>query len=103
MFGHDYWGSSYWGESYWGPVGEAASAALTSEPPTVSMRSGFRVKPEDLVLDPYDRIWVHRSEVDDVNPQEFVRGRKDRQRVRRGFPEPDDHFLSTNDVTRESL
>lgn len=69
----------------------------------ISQRSGFKVKAEDMVRDPYDKIWVHRSEVDEVNPQEFVRGRKDRQRVKRGFPEPDDRFLSTNEVTRESL
>lgn len=69
----------------------------------VSQRSGFRVKAEDLVKDPDARIWVHRDEVDEVNPQDFVRGRRDKQRVRRGFPEPDDRFLSTNEVTRESL
>lgn len=69
---------------------------------TISQRSGFRVPAKDLVRDPYDNIMVARDEVDEINPQEYVRGRRDKQRSR-GYPEPDDVFLTTNQVTRESL
>lgn len=69
----------------------------------ISQRSGFRVKAEDLVKDPDARIWVHRDEVDEVNPQEFVRGRRDRQRKRNTYPEPADVFLTTNQVSRNDL
>lgn len=37
------------------------------------------------------------------HPQDMVRGRKDLQRVPDPRPEPEDTFLSDNEVTRDSL
>jgi hypothetical protein len=37
------------------------------------------------------------------HPQDFVRGRRDRQSVPDARPEPPDHFLEVGDVTPESL
>lgn len=68
----------------------------------ISQRSGFRIRSEDSVRDPYAKIWVHKDEVDERNPQEFVRGRRERPKKARS-PEPPDRFLTTNQVTRDSL
>lgn len=44
-----------------------------------------------------DKCWEPR------HPQDFVRGRKDRQSFRDPRPEPADVFLDTNEVTRDDL
>jgi len=44
-----------------------------------------------------DTCWEPR------HPQDFVRGRKDRQRVPDARPEAPDTFLEANDVTGDSL
>lgn len=37
------------------------------------------------------------------HPQDFVRGRKDKQSTAWARPEPDDTFLTTNEATRDDL
>lgn len=65
-------------------------------------RTGF-VYPANEVVREWTGLWVHWADMDYRHPQEFVKGRKDIQAVPGPSPEPTDTFLSTNEVTRESL
>lgn len=69
-------------------------------PPTVSMRSGFRTSPDDLVRE-WTGYWVSRADLDQRNPQDFVRGR--REQVKAYNAEPADVFLNENDSTRDDF
>jgi hypothetical protein len=51
----------------------------------------------------WDGFMVCDADWEPRHPQDHVRGRKDRQRVPNPRPEPDDVFLTDNEVTRDSL
>lgn len=52
----------------------------------------------------WDNLRVHSIDCwEPRHPQDFVRGRVDRQAVPNARPEPADIFLDVNDVTAESL
>lgn len=55
--------------------------------------SGFKVKRRDLVRQ-WDGELVHRRFVDKRNPQDFVRGVKEREALPNTRPEPADVFLA---------
>lgn len=71
-------------------------------PPQVSMRSGFRVPNSRLVRE-WTGLMVSQSDLDQRNPQDFVRGRKERPQPRFLRPEAEDVFLDPNDVTADDL
>ncbi len=48
-------------------------------------------------------LLVCKEDFDYRHPQEFVKGVVDKQTVDHPAPEPTDYFLSTNEVTPESL
>ena len=64
-------------------------------------RTGFRQYPGEL-LTQWDGVKVRKKSYDGKHPQEMVRSTQDK---RRGSvsPEQTDSFLSTNEVTAESL
>ena len=64
--------------------------------------SGFKVNHDELVRN-WDGAMVHRRFADRRNPQDFVRGVLDNQAIPNARPEAADVFLSTNEVTPESL
>lgn len=65
-------------------------------------RSGFKVPASQTVVEwTGSRVWRKLSE--DRHPQEFIRTAKDDQRVNNPRAEPEDVFLSTNEVTAGSL
>lgn len=70
--------------------------------PNISMRSGFRVSPENLVRE-WTGLLVERRELDPRHPQEFVKGRVDRQSVPNPKPEATDVFLTPNQVKASDL
>lgn len=51
----------------------------------------------------WDGALVHHSFVDKRNPQDFVTGVPDGRPLREARPESPDVFLTTNEVTPESL
>lgn len=84
------------------PLPTPASLGIPEWAATISMRSGFRVSPSDLVRE-WTGLMVARWEVEGRHPQEFVRGRVDRQSVDNPKPEAPDVFLSPGDVTGDDL
>jgi hypothetical protein len=46
----------------------------------------------------WDGLWVCREDFEERHPQDFVRGRADRQRVPSPRPEPADTFIAGPDV-----
>ena len=67
------------------------------EPQGICEFSGFKYPLSQLVRN-WDGAMVHRSFVDKRNPQDFVRGVPDDQRVPNPRPEAPDTFLSDNEV-----
>ena len=51
----------------------------------------------------WDGLWVCERDFEERHPQDFVKSKTDKQSVREPRPEPEDYFLSDNEVTRESL
>ncbi len=51
----------------------------------------------------WDGLRVCRADYESRHPQDYVRGRRDRQRVPDPRPEQPDVFLNENDVTADSL
>lgn len=74
----------------------------TVKPQAICGFSGFKVNHDELVRN-WDGEMVHRRFVDKRNPQDFVRGVRDDQRIPDPRPEAPDVFLSTNQVTADDL
>lgn len=72
------------------------------EPQGICDFSGFKYPLSQLVRN-WDGAMVHYSFRDKRNPQDFVRGVPDDQRVPNPRPEAPDTFLSVGDVTPEDL
>lgn len=51
----------------------------------------------------WDKARVCKRDWETRHPQDFVRGRPDRQNVPHARPEPTDVFLADNDVTADEL
>ena len=51
----------------------------------------------------WDGLWVCKKDWEPRHPQDSIRGRGDRQSVPEPRPEPEDYFLSDNEVTAEDL
>jgi len=68
----------------------------------ICMRTGFLTRPGDLVKEAKTGLMVARSEADQPHPQDHVRGRPERTPPDPS-PEPEDVFLTANQITRESL
>ena len=51
----------------------------------------------------WDGFWVCKEEWSPRHPQDFVKGRKDKQSVPDPRPEQTDYFLETNEVTKDDL
>ena len=51
----------------------------------------------------WDNLRVCDKDWESRHPQDFVRGKRDRQRVPNARPEATDTFLNENDVTADSL
>ena len=66
-------------------------------------RCGFKRKAEDTRKEWTGLIVCRDGCLDVRNPQDFVRGGHDRQRVPDPRPEAADDFLGTNEVTAASL
>lgn len=68
----------------------------------ICARTGFKVLARDTVKE-WTGQCVRRESYEARHPQDFLRARKDDQRVRDPRPEPADDFLTTNEVTRDDL
>ena len=64
--------------------------------------SGFKFWASECRMT-WDGYFVHEKYWEPRHPQDFVRGRKDQQRVPIARPEQTDVFLSTNEVSRDDL
>lgn len=51
----------------------------------------------------WDGLIVCEADYETRHPQEMIRGIKDRQGVVFASPEPDDNFLTTNEVTEDDF
>lgn len=67
----------------------------TDEPQAIDPASGFKVPLSQLARQ-WDNEMVDRRFVDKRNPQDFVRGVKDKQNLPFARPEPPDTFIATN-------
>lgn len=65
-------------------------------------RCGFRKRASETTKD-WDGLYVCREDFDGKHPQDSVRARADRQRVKDPRGEAPDTFLTDNEVTRDSL
>ena len=65
-------------------------------------RTGKEVYASEVVRE-WTGLIVHRHDADERHPQDFVKGRKDRQSVRDPRPESVDVFLDVGDVTPDDL
>lgn len=65
-------------------------------------QSGFKYPMSELRR-AWDGALVHWRFLDTRNPQDFVRGVPDNRQPQRVRPEPADTFLTTNQVTPDSL
>lgn len=63
---------------------------------------GFKVRASET-RKRWDGLRVCAKDWEPRHPQDFVRGRRDRQRVPEPRPEAPDVFIDENDVTAESL
>jgi len=68
----------------------------------ICMRCGFE-RPRSALHREWTGLLVCDECYDRRHPQDFVRGVPDRMAVRDPAPEPQDYFLTTNEVTAESL
>ena len=64
--------------------------------------SGFKIRSSDAVKQ-WDGLLVHRDHADIRNPQDFVRGRKDRQTVPDARPELADVFIGPGEQLMTEL
>lgn len=71
-------------------------------PRAICDASGFEFPLDELVRQ-WDGMMVHPRFLDRRNPQDFVTGRRDSEAVPNARPEADDVFLTTNQVTADSL
>ncbi len=51
----------------------------------------------------WDGLWVCENDWEPRHPQDFVRGKKDKQAVNEPRPEPANYFLSDNEVSADDL
>ena len=51
----------------------------------------------------WDGLWVCKKDFETRQPQDFVKGKADKQAVREPRPQPTDYFLSDNEVTADDL
>lgn len=63
---------------------------------------GFKVRSSDT-RKRWDGMRVCTKDWEPRHPQDFVRGRRDRQSVSDARPESPDTFLTANQVTKDSL
>lgn len=63
---------------------------------------GFKLRSTETRLR-WDKLRVCEKDWEPRHPQDFVRGKRDRQRVPNPRPEATDTFLEVNDVTADSL
>lgn len=66
------------------------------------MRCGYQRKADQIKLE-WTGLRVCHECFEERHPQDYVRGRKDKQSPPWTSPEPDDYFLSTNEVQPEDL
>ena len=80
-----------------------SNADATTEPShyEICQRSGFRVKAGELVKE-WTGLYVRPQDWEPRHPQDFVRPVVERHRDTIS-PEPDDVFLSTNEITAGDL
>ena len=64
--------------------------------------SGFKLKRSEVKMT-WDGLMVRDKDWEPRHPQDFVRGKRDKQRVPLARTEADDTFLSTNEVTVDDL
>lgn len=64
--------------------------------------TGFKVKASDT-REQWDGLIVRKESWDFRHPQDFVKGKRDKQSVSRARPEGVDQFLDPTDVTPDDL
>lgn len=63
---------------------------------------GFKIRASETRRR-WDNLRVCTNDWESRHPQDFVRGRRDRQRVPDPRPEPADNFIEVGDITEEDL
>jgi len=63
---------------------------------------GFKLRSTETRVR-WDKLRVCEKDWEPRHPQDFVRGKKDRQRVPNPRPEAPDTFINPNDVTADNL
>lgn len=65
-------------------------------------RCGFKIRRSDAKKT-WDNLIVCPNDFEERHPQDFVRGRKDKIYVDDPRPEPEDVFLTTNEISASDL
>ena len=73
------------------------------DPYVLCQRTGFKVRKSEVVVEPRTRLRVLRDHADPEHPQDHIRAKRDAQVFRGNISEPEDRFLSINEITRASL
>lgn len=63
---------------------------------------GFRYRARETRMR-WDNLRVCDADFETRHPQDFVKGKRDKQRVDNARPEPPDTFLDVGDVTADDL
>lgn len=68
----------------------------------ICARCGFTIRKSESRMT-WDNLVVCQADYEPRQPQDFVRAKADKQAVDNPRPYPEDRFLSTNEVSRDSL
>lgn len=75
---------------------------IPGDPWLICDRTGRKTRRSNMVKE-WNGLMVREDSAEERHPQDFVRGVKDQQAFPNSRPEQEDIFLSTNDITAESL
>lgn len=101
-----FWASGFWADGFWQSVVSGTQITNSNAEAdagnryNICMRTGFRVKPGELIEDAYGSL-VRQDSFDKRHPQEFIRPLAE-ELTGPKRPEPTDQFLSSS-VSPEDL
>jgi hypothetical protein len=84
---------------------DITNTSATAQPSNylICQRSGFRVPVSEGLAKEWTGLQVRRQSFDTRHPQDLIRAKAEQQQRGSPAPEPQDRFLSTNEVTLASL
>ena len=75
---------------------------ITGDHYLIDDRTGFRIRASDAIKQ-WDGSITHKDQHEERHPQDFIRGRINRQQAENIAGVHDDTFIDVNDVTQDDL